>query len=59
MKWTEHPNRRKRPRAPSKGRGPIQRAIRRAFVARAIQWRSSAMRECPRGTKTWPLRWPS
>ena len=33
MKWAEHPNLRKRPRAPFKGRGPVQRAIRRAFVA--------------------------
>ena len=33
MKWAEHPNLRKRPRAPSKGRGPVQRAIRRAFAA--------------------------
>jgi len=32
MKWAEHPNLRKRPRAPSKGRGPVQRAIRRAFA---------------------------
>jgi hypothetical protein len=27
MKWAEHPNLRKRPSAPSKGRGPVQRAI--------------------------------
>jgi hypothetical protein len=33
MKWAEHPNLRKRPSAPSKGRGPVQRAIRRAFAA--------------------------
>ena len=33
MKWKDHPNLRKRPRAPSKGRGPVQRAIRRAFAA--------------------------
>jgi hypothetical protein len=33
MKWPHHPNLRKRPRAPSKGRGPVQRAIRRAFSA--------------------------
>jgi hypothetical protein len=30
MKWPHHPNLRKRPRAPSKGRGPVPRAIRRA-----------------------------
>src|SRR5215469_3028335 len=28
-----HPNLRKKPHAPSKGRGPVQRAIRRAFMA--------------------------
>jgi hypothetical protein len=33
MKWAEHPNLRKRPSAPSKGREPVQRAIRRAFAA--------------------------
>jgi hypothetical protein len=33
MKWAEHPNLRKRPPTPSKGRGPVQRAIRRAFAA--------------------------
>ena len=33
MKWAEHPNLRKRPSAPSKDRGPVQRAIRRAFAA--------------------------
>ncbi len=33
LKWAEHPNLRKRPSAPSKGRGPVQRAIRRAFAA--------------------------
>jgi hypothetical protein len=33
MKWPRHPNLRKRPHAPSKGRGPIQVRIRRAFAA--------------------------
>src|SRR5262244_3584082 len=33
MKWAHHPNLRKRPRTPSKGRGSVQRAIRRAFAA--------------------------
>jgi hypothetical protein len=33
MKWKDHPNLRKRPPTPSKGRGPAQRAIRRAFAA--------------------------
>src|SRR5262245_18364926 len=28
-----HPNLRKKPHAPSKGRGPVQRAIRRVFMA--------------------------
>jgi hypothetical protein len=32
-KWLRHPNLRKRPPAPSKGRGPVQVRIRRAFVA--------------------------
>src|SRR5262245_49642406 len=32
-KWPHHPNLRKKPHAPSKGRGPVQRAIRRAFLA--------------------------
>ena len=33
MKWAEHPNLRKRPRTPAKGRGSVQRAIKRAFAA--------------------------
>src|SRR5262249_47083877 len=33
MKWARHPNLRKRPRKPAKGRGSVQRAIRRAFAA--------------------------
>lgn len=32
-KWPHHPNLRKKPHAPSKGRGPVQRAIRRVFMA--------------------------
>jgi hypothetical protein len=32
-KWEHHPNLRRRPRTPSKGRGPVQRAIKRAFTA--------------------------
>ena len=32
-KWPHHPNLRKKPHAPSKGRGPVQRAIRRACMA--------------------------
>ena len=33
MKWAHHPNLRKRPRTPAKGRGSMQRAIKRAFAA--------------------------
>jgi hypothetical protein len=33
MKWNDYPNLRKRPPAPAKDRGPVQRAIRRAFAA--------------------------
>src|SRR6516162_2253635 len=33
MKWAHDPNLRKRPRTPAKGRGSVQRAIRRAFAA--------------------------
>src|SRR5215813_4258816 len=33
MKWAHHPNLRKRPRTPAKGRGSVQRAIRLAFAA--------------------------
>jgi hypothetical protein len=33
MKWAHHPNLRKRPRTPAKGRGSVQRAIKRAFAA--------------------------
>ena len=33
MKWDGHPNLRKRPRTPAKGRGTVQRAIKRAFAA--------------------------
>src|SRR5262249_44652325 len=33
MKWAHHPNLRKRPRTPAKGRGPVQRAIKRVFAA--------------------------
>ena len=33
MRWTGYPNLRRRPPAPAAGRGSIQRAIRRAFIA--------------------------
>jgi hypothetical protein len=32
MKWPRHPNLRRRPRAPSKGRGRIQRQVARTFL---------------------------
>jgi hypothetical protein len=32
MKWPGHPNLRLRPYSPNKGRGRIQRAVRRAFL---------------------------
>jgi hypothetical protein len=31
MKWQHHPNLRRRPHAPNKGRGRLQRQLRRAF----------------------------
>jgi hypothetical protein len=33
MKWENYPNLRLRPHAPNKGRGRLQRQIRRAFIA--------------------------
>jgi len=36
MKWAHHPNLRKRPRTPAKGRGSVQRAIKRAFAATSV-----------------------
>jgi hypothetical protein len=42
MKWPRHPNLRKRPPAPSKGRGPVQVRIRRAFVASGAELLSSS-----------------
>jgi hypothetical protein len=41
MKWNGYPNLRKRPRAPSKGRGAVQRAIRRAFAATGAEMLTS------------------
>jgi hypothetical protein len=40
--WPHHPNLRKRPPAPSKGRGPVQVRIRRAFVASGAEVLSSS-----------------
>jgi hypothetical protein len=34
MTWDDFPNLRRRPPTPSKGRGPVQVRIRRAFIAR-------------------------
>jgi hypothetical protein len=42
MKWLHHPNLRKRPPAPSKGRGPVQVRIRRAFAASGAETLSSS-----------------
>ena len=46
MKWAHHPNLRKRPRTPAKGRGSVQRAIRRAFAASGTPIRRSDGLEC-------------
>jgi hypothetical protein len=42
MKWAEYPNLRKRPATPSKGRGPVQVRIRRAFIANGVEVLSSS-----------------
>jgi hypothetical protein len=42
MKWQHHPNLRKRPHAPAKGRGRLQRAIARAFVVAPTDTLSTA-----------------
>jgi hypothetical protein len=42
MKWNGYPNLSKRPPAPAKGRGPVQRAIRRAFAASGTEALSSS-----------------
>jgi hypothetical protein len=42
QKWDGYPNLRKRPPAPSKGRGPVQVRIRRAFVASGAEVLSSS-----------------
>src|SRR6516225_4049186 len=46
MKWAHHPNLRKRPCTPAKGRGSVQRAIRRAFAASGTPIRRSDGLEC-------------
>jgi hypothetical protein len=42
MKWPHHPNLRKKPPALSKGRGPVQVRIRRAFIASGTEVLSSS-----------------
>jgi hypothetical protein len=42
MKWQNHPNLQKRPAAPAKNRGRVQRAIRRAFAASGAEVLSSS-----------------
>jgi hypothetical protein len=42
MKWPHHPNLRKKPPAPSKGCGPVQVRIRRAFTASGAEVLSSS-----------------
>jgi hypothetical protein len=42
LKWPRHPNLRKKPPTPSKGRGPVQRAIKRAFVASGAETLTSS-----------------
>src|SRR5262245_12732088 len=41
MKWPHHRNLRNRPPTPSKGRGPVQVRIRRAFIASGAEVLSS------------------
>jgi hypothetical protein len=42
MRWEHYPNLRRRPATPSKGRGPIQVRIRRAFIASGAEVLSSS-----------------
>jgi hypothetical protein len=42
MTWDDFPNLRRRPPTPSKGRGPVQVRIRRAFIARGAEVLSSS-----------------
>jgi hypothetical protein len=42
MTWNDFPNLRKRPSTPSKGRGPVQVRIRRAFIASGAEVLSSS-----------------
>jgi hypothetical protein len=42
MTWERYPNLRRRPATPSKGRGPIQVRIRRAFIASGAEVLSSS-----------------
>jgi hypothetical protein len=42
MGWDRYPNLRSRPSTPTKGRGPVQRAIRRAFIASGAEAHTSS-----------------
>jgi hypothetical protein len=42
MTWDDFPNLRRRPSTPSKGRGPVQVRIKRAFTARGVKVLSSS-----------------
>jgi hypothetical protein len=52
MKWINHPNLRLRPHAPNKGRGRLQRQIRRAFIANGNEASASDIYR-------WCKRWQS
>jgi hypothetical protein len=63
MKWPHHRNLRNRPPTPSKGRGPVQVRIRRAFIASGAEvlsstqiydWTHSRRRIAPQ-TAVWGL----
>src|SRR5262249_13481918 len=45
MKWAHHPNLRKRPHTPAKGRGSVKRATRRAFAASGTEALTSQERQ--------------
>jgi hypothetical protein len=48
QKWDEYPNLSRRPPSPSKGRGPVQRGVRRALIVRGIASTSEIMPWCYR-----------
>jgi hypothetical protein len=66
MKWNGYPNLRKRPPTPSKGRGPVQVRIRRAFTASGAEvlsstqiydWTHSRRRLGPRKSMPYGIYW--